>query len=588
MKKTIKHKLASNLLVCSSILVLSTPLVTQNIAATQVLADTVHTEATAETSETVSEQQESTVGQMVASEESGSSESSIVENTTASSSIINETAESTSSSDYSTSQSVSSSKSDESSVSSSTVESQTEVPRQTAAIGPATIQVHSVNARGENLKPVRVYTTVVNESERHPKLSTYPLSVEGYAFKSVNVDEVEPDGRVNVSFPNVGETLDIIYVYEPIPQNIVVNFIDDDANSAVLKSVSLDGIFQEVAGYTTVDDINALKEKGYTVISDQTNGEKLTFGSTSPTAYEVHLKHEIEETEETKIVERTIHYVYEDGGAKAADDKKEALVFTRSATTDTVTGISTYGDWMAINNDTTFDEVKSPEIANYSPDKETISEVAGITAESENLEETVTYSKDEEAITETKDVTRTIHYNYQDGTEAAADNKDKVTFTRTKTTDARTGEIFYSEWKAKDDDTTFDEVISPSIDGYTADPKLISEVTVKVGDKDIELNVTYNKETTISSDETTETPVTETKNSTTASTEASNKQTIILPEGSQEDRNAATVTSKNTTAIKTLPSTGEKVKTSPIWVGSFIAVVAALLNVFVNRSKKAK
>lgn len=79
--------------------------------------------------------------------------------------------------------------------------------------------------------------------------------------------------------------------------------------------------------------------------------------------------------------------------------------------------------------------------------------------------------------TETKEVQQTIHYLYEDGTEAAPDKVDTVTFTRTVTTNEATEETTYGEWQAKDDDTTFDAVTSPEIEHYTADKPTVEEVT---------------------------------------------------------------------------------------------------------------
>ena len=55
------------------------------------------------------------------------------------------------------------------------------------------------------------------------------------------------------------------------------------------------------------------------------------------------------------------------------------------------TGEITNGDWVATNDDTTFDEVKSPEIDGYVVDKKVVEEVKDVEADDKDLEETVTY-----------------------------------------------------------------------------------------------------------------------------------------------------------------------------------------------------
>ena len=63
-----------------------------------------------------------------------------------------------------------------------------------------------------------------------------------------------------------------------------------------------------------------------------------------------------------------------------------------------------------------------------------------LTAESKDSEVTVTYKANMVESTETKEVQQTIHYLYEDGTEAAPDKVDTVTFTRTVTTNEATEE----------------------------------------------------------------------------------------------------------------------------------------------------
>ena len=47
---------------------------------------------------------------------------------------------------------------------------------------------------------------------------------------------------------------------------------------------------------------------------------------------------------------------------------------------------TTYGEWQAKDDDTTFDAVTSPEIEHYTADKPTVEEVTGLTPESKDSE----------------------------------------------------------------------------------------------------------------------------------------------------------------------------------------------------------
>ncbi|MBS9336753.1 BspA family leucine-rich repeat surface protein, partial [Fructobacillus papyrifericola] len=95
--------------------------------------------------------------------------------------------------------------------------------------------------------------------------------------------------------------------------------------------------------------------------------------------------------------------------------------------------------------------------------------------------------------TESKMVTQTIHYQYADGTEAADTYTKSLTFTRTKYTDAVTGEVTYGDWSA---DQNFEAVKSPVIDGYTPDQAEIAAQTVNSDSQDMTFTVTYTKHAT--------------------------------------------------------------------------------------------
>ena len=193
---------------------------------------------------------------------------------------------------------------------------------------------------------------------------------------------------------------------------------------------------------------------------------------------------------------RIIHYLYEDG-SEAAPDHVDTIEFIRTVTINEATGVETYGEWKPRNDDSMFEGVKSPEIENYSADTDYVEEVIDVSPEEEYHDIVVMYTPRLEAITETKEVTQTIHYVYEDGTEAAPDKRDTVTFTRNGMKNLATGEVTYDDWQAKDDDTTFDEVVSPEIDNYLADNERIETVTgLTADDKDSEITVTYRAKTT--------------------------------------------------------------------------------------------
>ncbi|WP_222845066.1 mucin-binding protein, partial [Lactiplantibacillus plantarum] len=194
------------------------------------------------------------------------------------------------------------------------------------------------------------------------------------------------------------------------------------------------------------------------------------------------------QTSESQTVNETIHYVYKNGDKAADDYQATPLNFTRTVTTDKVTGKKTYGSWSA---DQSFAAVTSPAIKGYTADKAQIDKQT-VNGDSKDLEFKVTYTKNAPTITtESKTINETIHYVYKDGTTAHDDYVAKpVEFTREVSTDAVTGEKTYGPWSA---DQSFAAVTSPAIKGYTADKAQIDKQTVNGDSKDLEFKVTYTK-----------------------------------------------------------------------------------------------
>ncbi|MGU9558323.1 mucus-binding protein [Lactobacillus pentosus] len=100
----------------------------------------------------------------------------------------------------------------------------------------------------------------------------------------------------------------------------------------------------------------------------------------------------------------------------------------------------------------------------------------------------------------TKDVLQTINYRYQNGRQAAADNVQTVTFTRTATVDEVDHlVIIYTDWTSGDGPRgIYQAMTSPTITGYTPDQSRIAgNNAVTSDDQNTTLTVTYapNQET---------------------------------------------------------------------------------------------
>ncbi|WP_297818183.1 mucin-binding protein [uncultured Lactobacillus sp.] len=300
---------------------------------------------------------------------------------------------------------------------------------------------------------------------------------QGFSYLGTN-------GKVyNKDYYNIYSTGTSIHL---VPnKNVTVNYVDKNGKKlAASETISFNKDNPNQAN-NGVDPKNYWYAKGnWNAKAKEIDGYHLveTKGATSGkfTAYNyvvnfVYDKNDDVVKTESKTLIRTIHYVYEDG-KPAAKDVVQPVTVTRTKTT-TFDGKVSYSDWSSGD----YDEVKSPEIKGYTPDRKLVSRETA--TKDENV--TVTYKKNAAKVeTETKTVTRTIHYVYADGKKASDDKTQIVTLTRTKTTDPVTDKISYSDWSKG----TYEKVVSPEISGYTADK---SEIEAIPATRDEVETVTY-------------------------------------------------------------------------------------------------
>ncbi|WP_242327856.1 mucin-binding protein [Lactococcus lactis] len=183
-------------------------------------------------------------------------------------------------------------------------------------------------------------------------------------------------------------------VYKRNQGTIDVTYIDETTGQVLTKK-DLSGGTDDPSNYTTADDIKSYTAKGYELVSDDYPSGGTVF-TDEPQHYVVKLKHGLTESTDKKAVNQVIHYVYE-GGGEAATDHNATVDFSRTITTDRVTNDKTYGDWTADNGDS-FASVTSPVIDGYTADQLKVSEMTGITADTEDISVTVTYTRNQGTI----------------------------------------------------------------------------------------------------------------------------------------------------------------------------------------------
>lgn len=191
------------------------------------------------------------------------------------------------------------------------------------------------------------------------------------------------------SIDSNSDNLDFTVTYEPNQEAANVTYIDDTTGKT-LSAKDLTGDYGSTDPYRTGDTIADYEKQGYQLVSDNypTNGVVYNQDGTVQ-SFEVHLTHGTTQTSESQTVNETIHYVYKNGDKAADDYQATPLNFTRTVTTDKVTGKKTYGSW---SSDQSFAAVTSPELKGYTADKAQIDKQT-VNGDSKDLEFKVTYTK---------------------------------------------------------------------------------------------------------------------------------------------------------------------------------------------------
>ena len=211
-------------------------------------------------------------------------------------------------------------------------------------------------------------------------------SVTSPVKKGYTADKLVVSGVVATHESNDLETY-VFYVADN--QHIKVTYIDD-VTGAVLSVDNLDGSTGTSSDYSTQESIKKYESQGYKVVSDDTDGKVLEFDDNSDTdqEYVVHLTHATEQVSDSKSVNRVVHYVDQNDNKLFDDHVDKALTFDRTGSKDLVTGEITWAAWTPATQE--FDLVVSPTKAGYTPSVKFVPS-SEVTADSENIEETVVY-----------------------------------------------------------------------------------------------------------------------------------------------------------------------------------------------------
>lgn len=242
-----------------------------------------------------------------------------------------------------------------------------------------------------------------------------------------------------------------------------------------------------------------LSAQGYTTGDPATVAAANTTAETPSETVTVYYDDAETTATETKTVTRTINYLDQATNAIVSPAKVQTVTYMRTATTDAVTGDTTYTDWASA--DTTFAAIDSPDLSadGYTAASETTVAALSTTADLANQTVDVYYNAAQETATETETITRIV--NYLDQTTNAVVSPAKVqtvTYTRTATTDAVTGNTTYTDWTSTE--PTFAAIESPdlSADGYAvASEPTVAAALTNAESTDIDVNVFYDHAVTV-------------------------------------------------------------------------------------------
>lgn len=265
-------------------------------------------------------------------------------------------------------------------------------PSVARAVGQKKITIHYVDTNGKEIETqdYKYGYPAGGTATPTPDYNANPKTITGYTLVTADtaIASYGTQLKTTKQIPFTSNDQEFYYVYSAKKSSAKVTYIDDDTNGGkVLETKDLNGFYGQTDPYRTAETIKTYTDQNYELVSDNYPTNGVTYNENLQT-FEVHLKHKKTSVAEEKTVKETIHYTY-DGGAPAAPDHTSSLKFTRTATTDLVTNITT-GDWTA-ENGTSFAAVTSPTIKGYTPDLAEIPAVDNITANSDNIEKTVVY-----------------------------------------------------------------------------------------------------------------------------------------------------------------------------------------------------
>lgn len=275
-------------------------------------------------------------------------------------------------------------------------------PSNAKSTGQQKITVHHLDTEGNELVTQDYaygYPAGSPIAPASPNFNAAVKTIPGY--KLLTTAPTNPITTVNgtqlttaKSIPFANDDQVFYYVYTANTQKVTYTVIDETEQKTLEDKKPL------VSGPSNSKLPNDTQAKYQDIIDGYMDKYELVDSDVLPAKFDsndnvdqnvvIRLRHKTTSVVETKNVTQTIKYVYQDN-SEAAPTKVTTVTFTRNNSKDLVTGqIVSNGNWAPLTE--SFAEVVSPNIAGFTPDKAKIEAVNNITADSNNINETVVYT----------------------------------------------------------------------------------------------------------------------------------------------------------------------------------------------------
>lgn len=267
-------------------------------------------------------------------------------------------------------------------------------------------------------------SAIVNLATKEVTYQPWVSEVTSFdSVKSPTIDDLTPDLEevpaleLSASDEVINRVIEVVVTYRQQPYTCQFTFVDS-LRQEVLGTVDLTVLDKADTRSAYKELLSTYQQLGYVVAKDQELeldswklGEKQVFEiSLKPQLMVVTLDHikdgfasfDDEVASQLQVLEglsrldlsrevnRTIKYLYTNG-KPVARAYKDSITFKRSARVSLVTGEIFYDEWTSYYP--VFDEVLSPVIDDYTPSKEIVPAIDEVTADSQDIIETIIYTR---------------------------------------------------------------------------------------------------------------------------------------------------------------------------------------------------